>query len=70
VPAGSGAIDFGALVARLHKLGYAGKFVITYPDTEPTTVISDGSAETSENVIRMRDVFVAAERAQGIVRAP
>jgi sugar phosphate isomerase/epimerase len=70
VPPGTGVIDFGALVAGLHKLGYAGKFAITYPDTVPTTVLTDGSADTSENVIRMRDVFVAAERAHGIVRTP
>ncbi len=70
VPAGTGSIDFGMLVSRLHKLGYAGKFAITYPDTVPTTILTDGSAETSENVIRMRDVFVTAERAEGIVRAP
>ena len=70
VPAGTGAIDFAALVDRLHKLGYPGKFAITYPDTVPTTVLTEGSTETSENVIRMRDVFVAAERAQGIVRTP
>ncbi|MGI8424562.1 MAG: sugar phosphate isomerase/epimerase family protein [Chloroflexota bacterium] len=68
VPAGTGLVDFGALVTRLHQLGYAGKFAIKYVDCVPTDVASEGSADVSDNVRRMRDVFVAAEKAQGIVR--
>jgi len=70
VPAGTGLVDFRWLVDRLHALKYDGQFAIKYVDRVPTTVVSEGSGDGPENVIRMRDVFVAAERAQGIIRAP
>lgn len=69
VPAGTGSVDFGRLAAALHRLEYGGKFVIKYVDRVPTTVLTEGSADVRENTLRMRDVFVAAEKAQGIVRA-
>jgi sugar phosphate isomerase/epimerase len=68
VPAGSGLVDFAGIVGQLHRLGYGGKFVIDYSDRIPTTVLGDGSAELSDNVIRVRNAFVAAEKGQGIVR--
>ena len=78
VPAGAGEVDFRALVARLHELRYEGKFAITYEDRVPTVVpaalpagfVGEASPEISANVLRMRDVFVAAEKSQGIVRTP
>ncbi|HEU5315075.1 MAG TPA: sugar phosphate isomerase/epimerase [Chloroflexota bacterium] len=70
VPAGTGQVDFARIVGRLHQLKYSGKFVIAYSDHVPTTVLGEGSTDVSENVTRMRDVFVAAERGQGIVRTP
>ena len=76
VPAGAGLIDFRALVSQLHHLDYEGKFAISYVDRVATAIpaqLPDGftgevSPEISANVLRMRDVFVAAERSQGIVR--
>jgi sugar phosphate isomerase/epimerase len=68
VPAGTGSVDFGWLVERLHALDYEGKFAIKYVDRVPTTVLTEGTTDIAENVIRMRDVFVGAERAKGIVR--
>jgi sugar phosphate isomerase/epimerase len=78
VPAGTGVVDFRALVTRLHQLRYGGKFAITYDDRVPTSIpaplpagfAGEPSADVSANVLRMRDTFVAAEKAQGIVRAP
>jgi sugar phosphate isomerase/epimerase len=69
VPAGSGSVDFGGIVSRLHAAGYEGKFAIVYDDRVPTLAAPGGSVDTEANVIRMRDVFVAAERAAGIVRS-
>jgi sugar phosphate isomerase/epimerase len=69
VPAGTGLVDFGWLVDRLHAINYDGQFAIKYVDCVPTIVVGEDTGDVSENVIRMRDVFVAAERAQGIVRA-
>jgi sugar phosphate isomerase/epimerase len=69
VPAGTGQVDFPWLVSALHGLGYAGKFAIKYVDRVPTKVLTEGTADIAENTTRMRDVFVAAERGQGIVRS-
>ena len=63
VPAGTGEVDFRALVTRLHQQRYEGKFAITYEDGVPGT-------DVPANVLQMRDLFVAAEKAQGIVRTP
>ena len=76
VPAGAGLVDFRALVTRLHQLGYEGKFAIKYVDRVPAVIPAvlpagfsgEASTDVSANVLRMRDLFVAAERAQGIVR--
>ncbi|HET7769076.1 MAG TPA: sugar phosphate isomerase/epimerase [Chloroflexota bacterium] len=77
VPAGAGEVDFRGLVTRLHQLRYEGKFAIKYVDRVPTVIpaalpasfAGEPSTEVSANVLRMRDLFVAAEKAQGIVRA-
>lgn len=71
VPAGTGLVDFRWLAGRLHAQKYSGRFAIKYVDRVPTTIVRDGegSTDVSTNVLRMRDVFVAAEKAQGIVRA-
>jgi hypothetical protein len=74
VPADAGLVDFRAIVSRLHELDYEGKFAIKYEAAVPT-VMPAGSAgeppvDVSANVLRMRDLFVASEKAQGIVRAP
>jgi sugar phosphate isomerase/epimerase len=69
VPAGSGSVDFGWIVTRLHARGYEGKFAIIYDDQVPTVAGAGDPADTEANVIRMRDTFVAAERAAGIVRS-
>jgi sugar phosphate isomerase/epimerase len=70
VPAGSGRVDFGDIVRRLHALDYGGKFAIEYIDTIPVAAGEGEPADIPANVIRMRDVFVAAEKAAGIVRTP
>ena len=70
MPAGSGRVDFGWIVSRLHAAGYQGKFAIEYIDTIPIAAAEGEPADVPANVIRMRDVFVAAERAAGIVRPP
>jgi sugar phosphate isomerase/epimerase len=69
MPAGSGRVDFGALVRGLDAAGYAGKFAIEYIDTVPTVAGPGEPVDTPDNVLRMRDRFVAEERAAGIVRA-
>ena len=63
-------VDFRWLSGQLHAIKFDGQFAIKYVDRVPTVVISEGSSDVSKNVIRMRDVFVAAERAEGIVRTP
>jgi sugar phosphate isomerase/epimerase len=72
VAAGSGEVDFDALVRGLHGAGYEGKFAIEYIDSIP--IVAPAGAPGGEpldvpaNVLRMRDIFVAAERGAGIVR--
>jgi sugar phosphate isomerase/epimerase len=68
VPAGTGEVDFGWLVSELHRIGYDGQFDIHYASKTPTVVLTEGSPDTADNVIRMRNLFVSTERAQGIVR--
>jgi sugar phosphate isomerase/epimerase len=76
VPAGAGLVDFRGLVTRLHQLRYEGKFAIAYVDRVPTAIPpalppgfeGEPSTEIAANILRMRDLFVAAEKAQGIVR--
>jgi len=68
VPAGSGRVDFQQIVARLHALGYAGKFAIEYIDSIPVAASAGEPVDIPSNIIRMRDVFLAAEHAAGIVR--
>ena len=78
VPAGSGEVDVRGLVTRLHQLRYEGKFAITYEDRVETAIPAqlpagfegEPSTDVSANVLRMRDLFVGSERAQGIVRTP
>jgi sugar phosphate isomerase/epimerase len=69
VPAGTGKVPFGEIVTRLDALGYAGKFAIEYIDSIPIAAGEGEPRDIPANVLRMRDVFVAAERAAGIVRA-
>jgi sugar phosphate isomerase/epimerase len=69
VPAGTGRVDFGALVRALDSVGYAGKFAIEYIDTLPLPAGPGVPADVPGNITRMRDVFVGEERAAGIVRA-
>ena len=69
VPAGSGRVDFGALVRGLDAAGYEGKFAIEYIDSLPIAAGPGEPADVPANVLRMRDRFVAEERAAGIVRA-
>jgi sugar phosphate isomerase/epimerase len=69
VPAGTGIVDFGWLVGELHRIGYDGQFDIHYASRTPTVVLTEGSTDIADNVIRMRNLFVSTERAQGIVRA-
>jgi hypothetical protein len=54
----------------LHEIGYDGKFAIEYIDSIPIVAGEGEPADVPANVIRMRDVFVAAEKAAGIVRTP
>jgi sugar phosphate isomerase/epimerase len=72
VPAGSGEVDFDALVRGLHGTGYEGKFAIEYIDSIPIVAPSGdpagGPVDVPANVLRMRDLFVSAERGAGIVR--
>ncbi|MGH2350892.1 MAG: sugar phosphate isomerase/epimerase family protein [Chloroflexota bacterium] len=70
MPAGSGKVDFGRIVAQLDAAGYAGKFAIEYIDTIPTVAGPGAPVDVPANIIRMRDLFVAKEREAGIVRAP
>jgi sugar phosphate isomerase/epimerase len=70
VPAGAGRVDFGWIVRRLHETGYDGKFAIEYIDSIRIVAGEGEPADVPANVIRMRDVFVAAEKAAGIVRTP
>jgi sugar phosphate isomerase/epimerase len=69
VPAGTGLVDFGWIVRQLHAAGYSGKFAIEYMDSIPIVARSGEPTDVPSNVIRMRDLFVAEERAAGIVRA-
>ena len=69
VPAGTGNVPFREIVAKLHALGYAGKFAIEYMDSMPVAASNGAPADIPANVLRMRDVFVAGERAEGIVRS-
>jgi sugar phosphate isomerase/epimerase len=69
VPAGSGRVDFGAIVRGLDAAGYEGKFAIEYIDSLPIVAGPGEPADVPANVLRMRDRFVAEERAAGIVRA-
>ena len=60
------------LCAGLHGAGYEGKFAIEYIDSIP--IVAPGgrarrrALDVSANVLRMRDIFVAAERGAGIVQ--
>jgi sugar phosphate isomerase/epimerase len=69
VPAGTGRVDFGAIVRALDAVGYAGKFAIEYLDTLPLPAGPGEPADVPGNIVRMRDVFVGEERGAGIVRA-
>jgi sugar phosphate isomerase/epimerase len=68
VPAGTGGVDFRSIVTRLDGFGYGGKFAIEYIDRLPLAAGPGEPADIPANIIRMRDVFIAAERAAGIVR--
>jgi sugar phosphate isomerase/epimerase len=68
VPAGTGRVDFGALVRALDGVGYAGKFAVEYIDSLPLPAGPGEPADVPGNIVRMRDVFVGEERAAGIVR--
>jgi sugar phosphate isomerase/epimerase len=70
VLAGSGLVDFNTIVRRLHELGYEGKFAIEYIDSLPIVAGEGEPRDVPANVLRMRDTFLAAERAAGIVRTP
>ena len=64
-------MDFDALVRGLHDAGYEGKFAIEYIDSIPIVAPAGapgGPADVPANMLRMRDLFVAAERGAGIVR--
>jgi len=69
VPAGSGKVDFRWIVTSLHRLDYEGKFAIEYIDTLPLMAGEAESSDIPANVLRMRDLFVAAERNAGIKRS-
>ena len=69
VPAGSGRVDFGAIVRGLDAAGYSGKFAIEYIDSIPIVAAAGEPADVPANILRMRDRFVAEERQAGIVRA-
>ena len=68
MPAGAGQVDFQWIVEQLHQLGYAGKFAIEYIDSIPIATADGAPGDIPANVLRMRDVFVAAERSAGIKR--
>ena len=68
VPAGAGRVDFRRIVEGLHAQGYKGKFAIEYIDSIPIVAEHGEPADVPSNILRMRDRFVAAERAAGIVR--
>ena len=72
VPAGSGEVDWDALVRGLHDAGYEGKFAIEYIDSMPIVAPAGAPAgapaDVPANILRMRDLFVGAERGAGIVR--
>ncbi|MBI3970887.1 MAG: sugar phosphate isomerase/epimerase [Chloroflexi bacterium] len=70
VPAGCGRVNFQSIAAQLHAHGYSGKFAIEYIDTLPLDAGPGEPDDIPGNILRMRDVFVAAERAAGIVRTP
>jgi sugar phosphate isomerase/epimerase len=69
MPAGSGRVDFGAIVRGLDAAGYSGKFAIEYIDSIPIVAAPGEPADVPANILRMRDRFVAEERQAGIVRA-
>ncbi len=69
VAAGSGRVDFGAIVRGLDAAGYSGKFAIEYIDSIPIVAAAGEPADVPANILRMRDRFVAEERQAGIVRA-
>lgn len=79
VPPGVGLVDFGQIVRQLHGVRYGGKFAIEYIDSIPIAPgplpeqparRAGAPGDIPSNIIRMRDIFVAAEREAGIVRAP
>jgi sugar phosphate isomerase/epimerase len=75
VAAGTGRVDFQWIVSRLHANGYAGKFAIEYIDRmleragpPPEGAPAELPTDIPGHILRMRDVFLAAERAAGVVR--
>ena len=69
MPAGSGKVEFRAIVEGLHAVGYAGKFAIEYIDSIPIVAAPGEPDDVPGNIVRMRGLFVGLEQAAGIVRS-